>query len=1254
MLNRRLNSSRSSHRGVLSRLFFHFARENALGAALPAFLITVFAIAVLFFIWNPFQKEAVFAADQKLVPLFEAAPTTTSTKRIKAKDRKKKGPKAPKYDTFVKIKNVEKKLRGKQTLLLQVGKSRMLLSPKLLSANTESSGDRTLSGPLYNMKGRTEVGQISFTFSGTKVFSRIDLKNGQLFMLEDIPGKRRGTYLVREMVNQPAPVVSDLQTVTFNLPPELELSSGGGADIRAAQRDFIAGMGGQLLYNINDKMAVIRIDSRNLMHLPPELVSASPVHLGSFELKPNDSEFNRQYYLDDPGDDVDIDAPEAWNITTGSKGVIVAVIDSGIELSNSELINNLWSNPFDPMDGADNNSSVFPGYPDDYQGWSFSRCRQWLSPGIGNADNGRCADGEELEESNYPNDNIGHGTNVAGVIGAEGNNGSGIAGVNWNITMMPLKVGSENRYLSDAEFIAALSYAVRYKQVHGVNLRVVNASFGFERSCTDNVARAIKDAKSAGILIVAAAGSRARKLKSTTEFFPANCSGQVVDGETLDNIIVVTAADKRGKRLIIANYGENSVDIAAPGEDIRTTDAGNKLTNVTGTSIATAAVSGVAALLFSKDSSLTPQRVKELIINNSKRPADCGPSPSLCDETAAGKRGGGLVSASRVLRGLLGTPTPTVTSTPTRTPTVTQTPTRTPTPTPGVAITNTPTRTPTNTPIPGATNTPTPTSTFTPVTGATNTPTPTSTFTPVTGATNTPTPTRTNTPLPGSTNTPTPTSTFTPVVGATNTPTRTPTNTPPPQPPTHTPTVTPTNTPVGGVPTNTPTRTPIVAATNTPTQTPTNTPTFTPTNTPTATPIVPSEFPNFPRTVAGGESLTSPSLGDIDGNGSLEIVVGSDLGNVYVWRADGSLFPGAPFGGFGPIYKNPIIADVNGGNPEIIFTAGNTVVVLNSNGTVSAGFPRTIGSGANDNAPAVADVDNNGSNEIIASGGQQLYVITSSSTNLPGFPTATVGEKVWTTPLVVDLDGSTKEIVLGVRIPGALPKDLYKAWHANGVELVAGEGFPKTVMSFSGRMPVLAPALGDINGGFSELVGLGMSTSNSFPHAWQVNSQVETGGWGISQSGIASAEGIALADFSGDGQKEVVFATNSGVFVRNGAGANFGAGWPQTGCGIPSAPALADLDGNGSLEIIVGSAVNERICAWKSDGAQMFPPLNTGGIGSIKGAPVIGDINNDGRLEIVATTTTQSVRVWDVKMNRGALQSPWPTSQRNAAHESSY
>lgn len=300
---------------------------------------------------------------------------------------------------------------------------------------------------------------------------------------------------------------------------------------------------------------------------------------------PDDPQFTSLYGLNNTGlsggtADADIDAPEVWDLTTGSSQIVVGVIDTGIDYTHPDLAANIWVNPGEtPGDGIDNDGN---GYIDDIHGWDFAY------------------------DDNDPMDIDGHGTHVAGTIGAVGNNGIGVAGVNWNVKLMALKFLNDNGRGSSADAVDALYYAAIMKQLYGVNIRVTNNSWGGGGYST-----ALRDAidinAQVGILYVAAAGNYNTD-NDAQPFYPATYE--------VPNVISVAATDNRDQKASFSNYGATTVDLGAPGVSIRSTVPGGGYANYSGTSMASPHVAGVAALAFSVAPNASYEQVKNAILSS--------------------------------------------------------------------------------------------------------------------------------------------------------------------------------------------------------------------------------------------------------------------------------------------------------------------------------------------------------------------------------------------------------------------------------------------------------------------------------------------------------------------------------------------------------------------------------------------------------------------------------------------------------------
>ena len=325
---------------------------------------------------------------------------------------------------------------------------------------------------------------------------------------------------------------------------------------------------------------------------------------------PNDPSFPKMYDLYNRGQnggsfDADIDAPEAWNLTTGSDSTVVAVIDTGMDINHRDLRDNIWTNPGEiPGNCVDDDNN---DYVDDVHGWDFRDSKEDREDHDGNCaftpgDNG---------EDNSVFDGVGqdtHATHVAGTIAAAGNNDVGVTGVNWQATIMPLKfIGPGNiGYVDDA------AEAIDYSIAEGVEIS--NNSYGYYDSCGGCFARTLRDAigraDAAGHLFVGAAMNGGADYvgddNDVTSVYPASYD--------IPTIISVAASNNEDELASFSNYGATSVDLAAPGKGILSTLPGNAYGYGEGTSMATPHVAGVAALIKSQFPQLNAEEIKARIL----------------------------------------------------------------------------------------------------------------------------------------------------------------------------------------------------------------------------------------------------------------------------------------------------------------------------------------------------------------------------------------------------------------------------------------------------------------------------------------------------------------------------------------------------------------------------------------------------------------------------------------------------------------
>ena len=261
----------------------------------------------------------------------------------------------------------------------------------------------------------------------------------------------------------------------------------------------------------------------------------------------------------------------AWEVNKGDgseNGPLIAVIDSGADMDHPDLVANFWTNPGEiPGDGIDNDGN---GVIDDVHGYDAG------------------------DDDGSPDDRVGHGTHVAGTIGAVGNNGQGVTGVNQSARLLPIKISSNGRITTDG-VVRALMYATK------MGADITNNSWGSPRRN-----KAIQDAfEAAPALHVAAAGNNNTDT-DRRPYFPM--------GFEQANMLSVAATDHNDRRAGFSNYGQKNVDVAAPGKDIYSTQNGGGHHHLSGTSMASPFVAGVAALIKAEHPNATPTEIKDRLI----------------------------------------------------------------------------------------------------------------------------------------------------------------------------------------------------------------------------------------------------------------------------------------------------------------------------------------------------------------------------------------------------------------------------------------------------------------------------------------------------------------------------------------------------------------------------------------------------------------------------------------------------------------
>ena len=341
---------------------------------------------------------------------------------------------------------------------------------------------------------------------------------------------------------------------------------------------------------------------------------------------PNDPSFNQQWALSNTGQNggragSDISALSAWDVTTGSQAAVVAVLDSGVDYRHPDLAPNMWVRP------ASIPASVV---------------------GMHGYDTGD-DDGDPMDDTPGAG---GHGTHVAGIIGARGGNGIGISGINQTASILALKIGDSSGAITGD--LAAMTKLVELKQTYGVNIVAANASYGYYGPPMQQDRDAISLLNSAGILLVAAAGNSNRNNDGGVHHYPSDYD--------LANIIGVASTGNNDSRAPYSSYGRTSIDVAAPGgamssatdpRGILSTLPNNAYGFQQGTSMAAPYVTGLAALLKAAKPTATAGEIRTAILNGVDKVAALTPFVAT----------GGRINARRSMDLLLGntTPAPTVT-----------------------------------------------------------------------------------------------------------------------------------------------------------------------------------------------------------------------------------------------------------------------------------------------------------------------------------------------------------------------------------------------------------------------------------------------------------------------------------------------------------------------------------------------------------------------------------------------------------------
>lgn len=337
-------------------------------------------------------------------------------------------------------------------------------------------------------------------------------------------------------------------------------------------------------------------------------------------LVPNDTLHDRQWYLGQ------VDAFGAWDVTTGNPEVVVAVLDTGIDLDHPDLVDNLWRNQGEVAgDGLDNDGN---GFVDDIQGWDFVDHDPYPQP------------------DSRPDDDlatVGHGTFVAGIIGAVGDNAEGLTGLAWRVKLMPVRVLGQDGEGVTPDLRAGIEYAV----ANGAAIINISSSgLAYDPA----LRTAVNEAYVRGVLVVAAAGNTSEG--GTDLDVKPSYPACYQDLGVADWVLGVAASTRTDAKAAFSNYGAECVDIVAPGTEFAVVSLQNVMVAgyeaeyvgyENGTSMAAPVVSGAAALLKSVDPTLTPGEIKRIF------QLSVDPLAQPAGTASFGKLGPGRLNVSRAL-----------------------------------------------------------------------------------------------------------------------------------------------------------------------------------------------------------------------------------------------------------------------------------------------------------------------------------------------------------------------------------------------------------------------------------------------------------------------------------------------------------------------------------------------------------------------------------------------------------------------------
>jgi subtilisin family serine protease/PKD repeat protein len=348
-------------------------------------------------------------------------------------------------------------------------------------------------------------------------------------------------------------------------------------------------LSGQTRKAVADKLAVYARQKSEILFTEPDYIFEA-------EALTNDPHYAKQWGLSNTGQNAgtagaDIRLPSQWDQQDDSTAIIAGIIDTGIDWGHEDLVDNIWQNLAEDFDGDGHTIEYINGaweldpgdlngtdddgngYVDDLVGWDF------------------------VNDDNNPFDDNGHGTHVAGIVGAKGNNGKGIAGVSWNTQMMALKAFDSHGAGSVLSIVPALAYA---RQMGAV---MTNNSWGgpaYSQALYDEMALA----NDAGMLSIAAAGNNGSN-NTELPMYPGSFD--------LNNLICVAASNRNDSLATFSNYSYQLVDVAAPGDEVYSTLPGNLYGYKSGTSMATPMVTGVLAYIWALDTNRNANQIRQML-----------------------------------------------------------------------------------------------------------------------------------------------------------------------------------------------------------------------------------------------------------------------------------------------------------------------------------------------------------------------------------------------------------------------------------------------------------------------------------------------------------------------------------------------------------------------------------------------------------------------------------------------------------------